>query len=456
MAQEGFKLEKNEVREIINREVEKHDISITETEQQIIDNIVASCPLAPNTARLFAWCNKKVSEELDKYPDMNEDIRDIRNEVGKELRYKIDRDSFEEAKEIIKNENPETINPQWMRNHFSALYMRISKGYKTIDGSIDWDFVVKKLDISNKFHVKKLESWNFDKEKIINALNNLLEEKSPLVFGPDWLLRNGSSVYHQLMNNFRTEDDKIDWDTIRSLVDEKWQEKWKIQRRGISILEIVDNITRTFQEEKPEKISPMWLQERMENNYAALRRLLPRNDKKELDYQSLVDLLPDNIANQWKPFLTTEKIIPKETYLDIAETDNVIHKHKDKIYTFYTLIDKEKDKICREDIINDMREIIMKGNIDALDRLVGHLVFTVDEWIEDNFDLKVWQYAQEKVREIIKRCIYRHDPTKGKFSSYLYATLKKEAISIRINSKGDSFVKRYADGHIEYHEDEGY
>jgi len=330
MSQEGFKLEKSEIREIINSEIEKHNIPIAEKEKQIIDNIVASCPQNPNTARLFAWCNKKVSEELDKYPDMNEDIQDIRNEVGKELRYKLDQDRFEELKERISVEKPQVVNPQWIRDRFYGLSISIRRGYKNIDGSIDWDFISNKLGISDRFSIKTQESWNFDKEKIMNAFNNLLEEKSPLVFCPDWILKNGSGIYHQLAINFKTKDNKIDWDTIKSLLSDKWQEKWKIQRRGITMLNIVENITRTFELEKPKQISPMWLQEKMENDYAALRRLLPRDDK-ELDYQTLVDLLPANIAEHWKPFLKTEKIIPKELYLDINETDSVINKNKDKI-----------------------------------------------------------------------------------------------------------------------------
>jgi len=453
MSREGFKLEKKEIREIINSEIEKHGISINEKENYIVNNIVDSCPSSPNTTHLLIWCNNKVSKELDKYPDMNEDIKEIRNEVGKELRYKLDKDRFQELKERIEIEKPEIVTPQWIRSRFYALSLSIRRGYKNIDGSIDWDFISKKLNIENIFYVQNKESWNNDKEKIINSLNNLLEEKSPIVFSPDWIDKYGSGIHHQLKINFKTEDGKTDWDTIKNLLNEKWQKRWHIQRHDTPIIEVVENIIQTFELQKPKNISPKWLSKMLPNDYAILKRLLPNNNR-ELDYQILLDLLPKKITEYWKPFLKTEKIIPKESYVDIKETDSIINKHKDKIYTFYYLLDKENDKNYRENIINEMRDVVMKGNINALDRLVRHLTFMAEGWIENDPALEIWKYAKDRLSEVIKRCIYRFDSSKGKFATYLYVTLKKEAVTIKINSKSKNFKKRYIDGDVEYYEND--
>ena len=454
MPREGFRIEKSEVKNIINKEIEKHDVPISEKERQIIDNIAASYPPNTNTAHLLMWCNKKVSEELDKYPDLNEDVKEIRNEVGKELRFKLDTKRFNELKERIEIEKPEKVTPQWIRDRFYGLSLSIRRGYKKTDGSIDWDFIVNKLSIKEKFSIREKESWNADKEKIINALNNFLEEKKPIVFSPDWIDVYGHGIGHQIRYNFRTADDKPDWSTVKSLLNDKFKERFEINRWNVPILEVAENVIRTFELKKPKQISPSWIEKNLRNDYQIIKRRITNAYTKKPDWQSFLDLLPVDIVKCWTRIKPIEEIIPKNQYSNPEETDKIINKHKDKIYTFYEFFDKKNDRKYRDKIIEEMMEGVKKGNVDTLHRLTGHLVFMVERWIENDPNLEIWKYASEELRKTIENCIYRDEPQKAKFSTYLYSTLKSKALQLKKQSPGSNLKKVFADGKVEFHMDE--
>ena len=365
----------------------------------------------------------------------------------------------------------------------------------------------------------KNESLNSRQEKVIESLNALFEEKNPLKINRKWILDNDKVLCGKIRYNFGK------CDIAMSFVDNKWKERYAPMRFNIPISEVVKDIVETFELEKPSKISSKWIEDKLDNDYQRLRRIMERDEEGNINCQPLLDLLPEYIAKCWEPRIKNislqklaikfinifeqekpdqissrwlekksrqdyrviltrigkdknsrsnwkkftdllpedmakcwkpptknmDELISEEPYFDSEETDTVVNKHRDKMYVFYTLIDKEKDRDEREKIVKEMREIILKGNIDALDRLIGHLLFTTEKWIEDDPELEIYKYAKEEVKKIITRCIYRHDPAKGKFSSYLYISLVRNTLRLRQNSLGLNLKKKFADGKAEYH-----
>jgi len=463
MPREGFNLKKEEVKDIIYKETEKHNISIDDKGKELVERIVASCPSSPNTAYLLRWCNNEVSKELNSLPDLNEDILEIRNNVGKELRYKLDQERFKELIERINLEKPKVITPEWIRGRFYALSLSIRRGYKNLDGTIDWDFIANKLGITDRFSIQKKEYWNNDKEKIIGSLKSFLEKEKPLVFSPNWIYENNIQISHQIVNNFRTEDDRVDWDTVISLLDENWQQRWNNFRsenspreRNMPILELAENVIRLFEKEKPIKISPTWIAKKLPNDYAVILKRISGENKEIKNWQFFIDLLPSDIAKKWVRRKNIKELLPENLYSDPEETDTIVQKHENDMHTLYVLLDKENDKEKREKIITDFKKIIDKGNVDALNRLTEHLTFTVDGWIENNYELKFLQYSLQDVKKVIERCIHRYSNS-GAFFTYLYTSLKGLNLKIKEQMiKDKDYEKKYVDGNIEYHREDAF
>jgi len=63
-------------------------------------------------------------------------------------------------------------------------------------------------------------------DKVIENLNQVLEEKQPSKFSPSWILENNPRAYRYIWKNIRTETDEIDWDTVTSNLDRSFQKRW--------------------------------------------------------------------------------------------------------------------------------------------------------------------------------------------------------------------------------------
>jgi len=60
----------------------------------------------------------------------------------------------------------------------------------------------------------------------IKLLNKTLAEKEPLAFSSSWIYTNVPTVYHFVRNNYRTENDLIDWDIVTKSLDRSFAKRW--------------------------------------------------------------------------------------------------------------------------------------------------------------------------------------------------------------------------------------
>ncbi len=62
--------------------------------------------------------------------------------------------------------------------------------------------------------------------KAIKNLNALLKKHDPTVFNPTWILKNAPNIYAYIFKNVRTENNNIDWDTVTSFLQKRFQKRW--------------------------------------------------------------------------------------------------------------------------------------------------------------------------------------------------------------------------------------
>lgn len=58
------------------------------------------------------------------------------------------------------------------------------------------------------------------------SLNKVLTEKQPATFSSSWIYSNAPTVYRFVRNNYRTENDLIDWDTVTKSLDRSFAKRW--------------------------------------------------------------------------------------------------------------------------------------------------------------------------------------------------------------------------------------
>lgn len=57
-------------------------------------------------------------------------------------------------------------------------------------------------------------------------LNLILRERQPATISSSWIYFNAPSVYHFVRNNYRTENDQIDWDIVTRSLDRAYAKRW--------------------------------------------------------------------------------------------------------------------------------------------------------------------------------------------------------------------------------------
>jgi hypothetical protein len=70
---------------------------------------------------------------------------------------------------------------------------------------------------------------NFD--QVIQAINERLQVKKPDSFSSSWILTNLPHCYRFIARNIRTDLGSIDWDSVTSALDRKFQRRWTPQRK---------------------------------------------------------------------------------------------------------------------------------------------------------------------------------------------------------------------------------
>ena len=65
-----------------------------------------------------------------------------------------------------------------------------------------------------------------DFDTAFKILNKKLEEVEPEVLSSSWIYFNAPNVYHFVRNNYRTENDLIDWDIVTRSLDRGYAKRW--------------------------------------------------------------------------------------------------------------------------------------------------------------------------------------------------------------------------------------
>ncbi len=65
-----------------------------------------------------------------------------------------------------------------------------------------------------------------DFSKAIESLTKVLKEKNPEQITSSWIYLNAPTVYRFIRNNYRTENDHIDWDIVTRSLDRVYAKRW--------------------------------------------------------------------------------------------------------------------------------------------------------------------------------------------------------------------------------------
>ncbi len=154
---------------------------------------------------------------------------------------------------------------------------------------------IKNESINNKEKI-----IDFKMKKIVDDITRVFEEEKPEKISPRWMTKKLRYDYETLKKILPRENNKINYKPLVDLLPKHIEERWNIQehRSNISLKDIVDDIVIVFEEEKPEKISPSWIAQKLRYDYYTLKKILPIENNK-INYHLLVDLLPKHIAERW-------------------------------------------------------------------------------------------------------------------------------------------------------------
>jgi hypothetical protein len=321
MAREGIPVSPEQVKNLIQESAYKHEVTLGEFEDSVVKEILETLPPNPNTTHLAIWCNKYVESALEKAPQLSHVAEKIRNDVGKELRYMIDKERFDVLKDLVEKENPEVINTAWVRSRNRALSLAIRRGYKNLNGEVDWDFIAKKLGVQDKFLYKKKEYNNPTKEEVIKDLKDLLEEENPEAFSITWITEQSGPLAYQLKKLFQNEDQQKDWTDLLEYLGEKWSTRWAYAENKELLPDIdtaLSHLLEALQKYNPESFDVSWIKDHAHSVHYFFRET---NNK-------IVDFL-DKLPTEWSTRWTGRKKIEWKTYDEaIGTLVTLLEKHK--------------------------------------------------------------------------------------------------------------------------------
>ncbi len=225
---EKSKVKSAELPEIIAAASREKGQDISPKEQDVIDKIVATAPEEFNQRGLTIWCNQQVNKVLLEHPDIAERAKIIVAEVRNEVLFRINKKRFEELKQQLKPflQPSAKLSPRFFDDNFNASSQFLQRHFRKADGSIDWDFIVKKLGIEEYFQMKEL--W--DENSAFEELRELLERENPENFNPKWIEEHNLRLYTYFRTNrsFRNFKGAVDWDGIMNKIPSSWKKRFSL------------------------------------------------------------------------------------------------------------------------------------------------------------------------------------------------------------------------------------
>lgn len=268
---------------------------------------------------------------------------------------------FDRMRDLVTQTDPDIINTNWIKLNDVALWGIINRHYRGPDGVINWEFVMQRLGIGDKFVYRKHNDW--EKGGISEAtkkLSELLElrAKTTETLNPEWIRQQDPKLYDYLSRILPHEKRQVRWDQLFSQLDPKWQKIWRID----------------------------------ESKRLSLDRRLPEN------------LYSDKRAQK--------------------ELDSLLEKKQDHLYTFTSDVKDSHERREREEITLSLIEMAQNGNELAARKLVELSWWMIEGWALNREDMADALDYKEDLNDVIYKTVFYYDrKAEGKFFTYLRASV---------------------------------
>jgi hypothetical protein len=176
-------------------------------------------------------------------------------------------------------------------------------------------------------------------------------------------------------------------------------------------------LNKVLRQKKSARFTGTWIFIHTPKVYRYIQKNI-RTENDHIDWDRITTRLDVRLQKYW--FGKQRK--PKRVYENQEEIDRILQKYYDKLYTFFGVLD-EKDRAIRNTIAIRFVRTAQRGNILAKEEAVKFVKFTIDDWIEKYYPLRMWRSHDTVLTEQLTACIYRYRFT-GSFFGYVYKTLE--------------------------------
>ncbi len=185
----------------------------------------------------------------------------------------------------------------------------------------------------------------------------------------------------------------------------------------MTLKKCVQILNKILKEKKPKTFSGTWIFMNAPVAYRYIQKNV-RTENDHIDWDKIISSLDRRLQKHW----AGKRKRPKKFYEKQEEVDRILEKYKDKLYTFFGVI-HENDRIVRNTIAVALVRIAQRGNTIAQEEALKFIKFTVDDWIDKYYPLRMWRSHDTVLQEQLTACIYRYRFT-GSFFGYVYKTLE--------------------------------
>lgn len=345
------------------------------------------------------------------------------SERGKNLNDVLNKLQF-----ILREKNPESFGPNWLLKNCSKEYQFIQKWVRNTDGVISWDMVIDSLPIEWKDKWQspvRGKNWSYD--VAIEQLKILIKNENPNILNSKWIESKDKDLYMYFLRNIRSSEG-IYWEKILSSLPKKWQDKWQLRnysKEELDFKQAIFDLKEIIKQKNPKIITSGFIGEEKPTLLSYFIKNI-KDDNGEVDWRMVVNSLDDDLK---KICRFPKKLVhykPQNEYINDDEVNNIIDLHKNKLYTFFEILNKE-DNLDRDKICLDFLRLVQRGNVLAKEKFLDYLEILVTQWVEEEEELKIFIAHGDLLRERIEKCIYYCNTENSvPFIKYLHTNLSLE------------------------------
>lgn len=349
-----------------------------------------------------------------------------------------DRTMENSIQEIIKkaNEsNPEYISPGWIDKNIIARHF-LRKTLLMPNGTVAWEIIPDFLppDLRSKWKFSPAEHRGLSERG--KELEAKLREINPETFNTRWIKDNASGIHRWASVYFR-KDGRINWNGLVDELPEDLRLKWRHQEQTLTFDQVINDLNSALRENRFSFLSPKIIQRNFPNIYWFITSRF-RNEKENIDWQKIKDNLDEDLRGRFIVPKRFNERVPEHQYENQDELNKFFDSNRDKLYTLVAAPTSE-DRKTRDGIYNGLVGLARKGNVTAELKILLYMEILVNNWIDQNEQgFLLYKYDTETLHDKLKKCIYLYDTNmkKARFVTYVYASLKKHAMKIRLRERG--------------------